>query len=113
MENNCKSSTQKHTQTSSNKKNSSGNMLTQDSFTKQFQDFYNYVNPMYGIRAKKKTLYDLRFYIEEIYTIAFLKYTYLKAIPNVLKKHGRNFQNLRMTLSIINIKRNKLSTKIV
>ncbi len=76
MENNCKSSTQKHTQTSSNKKNSSGNMLTQDSFTKQFQDFYNYVNPMYGIRAKKKTLYDLRFYIEEIYTIAFLKYTY-------------------------------------
>lgn len=76
MENNYKLSSHKQSQQSSNKKSSNNNILSQDSFTKQFQDFYSYVNPMYGIRAKKKTLYDLRFYIEEIYTIAFLKYTY-------------------------------------
>ena len=32
---------------------------------------------MYSIHAKKKTLYDLRFYIEDIYSKAFNKYTYL------------------------------------
>ena len=30
---------------------------------------------MVGIRPKKITLYDLRYYIEEIYSVAFLKYT--------------------------------------
>ena len=58
------------------KKNSS-KMYENDSFMKQFPDFYTYVKPMYSIYAKKKTLYDLRFYIEEIYSKAFIKYTYL------------------------------------
>ena len=76
MENNFKIPSYKQSQPISSKKNNNINLLSQDSFTKQFQDFYNFVNPMFGIRAKKKSLYDLRFYIEEIYTIAFLKYTY-------------------------------------
>ena len=75
MDNTYKSSTHKQTKQASSKKNNI-NIHSQDSFIKLFQDFYNFVNPMYGIRAKKKTIYDLRFYIEEIYTIAFLKYTY-------------------------------------
>ena len=75
MDNTYKSSTHKQSKQASSKKNNI-NIHSQDSFIKLFQDFYNFVNPMYGIRAKKKTIYDLRFYIEEIYTIAFLKYTY-------------------------------------
>ncbi len=73
MENNFKSSKYKQSNQGSIKKT---NFHSQDSFIKQFQEFYNFVNPMFGIRGKKMTIYDLRFYIEEIYTIAFLKYTY-------------------------------------
>ena len=62
MENNYKSSTHKQIQSLSTKKNNT-NINSQDSFIKQFQEFYNLVSPMYGIRAKKKTIYDLRFYI--------------------------------------------------
>ena len=86
MENNYKSSTHKQIQSLSTKKNNT-NINSQDSFIKQFQEFYNLVSPMYGIRAKKKTIYDLRFYIEDIYTIAFLKYTYF------LKMKGSNSLN--------------------
>ena len=75
MENNFKISTNKQTNPASVKKTNL-NFHSQDSFIKQFQEFYNIVNPMFGIRGKKKTIYDLRFYIEEIYTISFLKYTY-------------------------------------
>jgi len=85
MENIYKSSTHKQSQLCSTKKNNSG---TQDLFTKQFLDFYNYANPMYGIRAKKKTLYDLRFDIEEIYTVAFLKYTYF--LRTIIKGNNSN-----------------------
>ena len=85
MECNYKSSTHKQSQLGSTKKNNSG---AQDLFTKQFLEFYNYVNPMYGIRAKKKTLYDLRFDIEEIYTVAFLKYTYF--LRSIIKGNNSN-----------------------
>ncbi len=79
METNSKSNLHKQFQSSAPKKSNINNH-SQESFIKLFQDFYNLVNPMYGIRAKKKTIYDLRFYIEEIYTIAFLKYTYFLKI---------------------------------
>ena len=90
MENNYKSSSHKQFQSSSTKKGNTNNH-SQDSFIKQFQDFYNMVNPMYGIRAKKKTIYDLRFYIEEIYTIAFLKYTYF--LRTIIKGNNLSQEN--------------------
>ena len=55
MEANYKPSTHKQT---TNSKKTNSNTHSQDLFIKQFQDFYNLVNPMYGIRAKKKTIYD-------------------------------------------------------
>ena len=42
---------------------------------KVYIKFISLVKPMVGIRAKKITLYDLRYYIEEIYSVAFVKYT--------------------------------------
>ena len=66
MENIQKYKTDKKTNSLTTKKNVS-NFYEQESFIKQFQSFYDYVKPMYSIHAKKKTLYDLRFYIEEIY----------------------------------------------
>ena len=60
-----------------------------ESFLKSFPDFFNYVKPMYGIRAKKMTLYDLRFCIEEIYSLAFTKYTYLLRF---ISKSGNTLQ---------------------
>ena len=74
MENIQKYKTDKKTKPLTIKKNVS-NFYEQESFIKQFQSFYDIVKPMYSIHAKKKTLYDLRFYIEEIYSKAFIKYT--------------------------------------
>ena len=74
MENIKKYKTDKKTHQLTTKKNVS-NFYEQESFIKLFQTFYNYVKPMYSIHAKKKTLYDLRFYVEEIYSKAFIKYT--------------------------------------
>ena len=111
MENNYKSSMHKQAQNAHNKK---GNItsMTQDSFTKQFQDFYSYVNPMYGIRAKKKTLYDLRYNIEEIYTIAFLKYTYflrtiMKGNPQENEKAWPKFSKFIYDFIVNKLKKKK------
>ena len=90
MEANYKSSSHKQYQPTNSKKVNS-NLNTQELFIKQFQDFYNLVSPMYGIRAKKKTIYDLRFYIEEIYTIAFLKYTYF--LRTIIKGNNSSPEN--------------------
>ena len=90
MESNYKPSSHKQYQPTNSKKANS-NTHFQDLFIKQFQDFYNLVNPMYGIRAKKKTIYDLRFYIEEIYTIAFLKYTYF--LRTIIKGNNPSHEN--------------------
>ena len=76
MENIQKYKTDKKTNSLTTKKKVS-NFYEQESFIKQFQSFYDYVKPMYSIHAKKKTLYDLRFYIEEIYSKAFNRYTIL------------------------------------
>ena len=76
MENLPKYKTDKKSRPLTSKKNVS-NFYEQETFIKQFQSFYDYVKPMYSIHAKKKTLYDLRFYIEDIYSKAFSKYTYL------------------------------------
>ena len=76
MENIQKYKTDKKTHQLTSKKNIS-NFYEQETFIKLFQTFYNYVKPMYSIHAKKKTLYDLRFYIEEIYSKAFSKYMIL------------------------------------
>ena len=76
MENTQKYKTDKKPRPLTSKKNAS-NIYEQETFIKLFQSFYNYVKPMYSIHAKKKTLYDLRFYIEDIYSKAFNKYTYL------------------------------------
>ena len=76
MENIQKYKTDKKTHQLTTKKNVS-NFYEPETFIKLFQTFYNYVKPMYSIHAKKKTLYDLRFYIEEIYSKAFSKYMIL------------------------------------
>ena len=46
---------------------------------------------MVGIRAKKISLYDLRYYIEEIYSVAFLKYIQLlKMKINEVEENNEN-----------------------
>ena len=55
------------------KKNNS--IISTEILPKVYFNFFSLVKPMVGIRPKKITLYDLRYYIEEIYSVAFLKYT--------------------------------------
>ena len=55
------------------KKNNS--IISAEILAKVYIKFISLVKPMVGIRAKKITLYDLRYYIEEIYSVAFVKYT--------------------------------------
>lgn len=50
-----------------------------------YPTFFSLVRPLIGIRGKKITLYDLKYYIEEIYSIAFLKYSTL------IKNKSENF----------------------
>ena len=49
-------------------------MTTIDILIKNYPTFFGLVKPLVGIRAKKITLFDLKYYIEEIYSVAFLKY---------------------------------------
>lgn len=49
--------------------------ISAEILTKVYFKFISLVKPMVGIRAKKITLYDLRYCIEEIYSVAFVKYT--------------------------------------
>ena len=88
MENLPKYKTDKKSRPLTSKKNVS-NFYEQETFIKQFQSFYDYVKPMYSIHAKKKTLYDLRFYIEDIYSKAFNKYTYLIRKGNRINEIGK------------------------
>ena len=91
MENIQKYKTDKKTHQLTSKKNIS-NFYEQETFIKLFQTFYNYVKPMYSIHAKKKTLYDLRFYIEEIYSKAFSKYMILVRKGNKMDEIEKIFQ---------------------
>ena len=49
--------------------------ISAEILAKVYFKFISLVKPMVGIRAKKITLYDLRYCIEEIYSVAFVKYT--------------------------------------
>lgn len=49
-------------------------MTTIDILIKNYPTFFGLVKPLVGIRAKKITIFDLKYYIEEIYSVAFLKY---------------------------------------
>ena len=39
--------------------------------SKSYNKFINFVRPLLGIRARKLSLYDLRYNIEELYTVLF------------------------------------------
>ena len=66
-------------------------IISAELLAKIYYKFVSLVKPMVGIRAKKITLYDLRYYIEEIYSVAFLKYIQLlKMKINEVEENNEN-----------------------
>ena len=53
--------------------------------SKSYNKFINFVRPLLGIRARKLSLYDLRYNIEELYTVLFHQFcTILRSKKNLL-----------------------------
>ena len=52
-------------------------LISLDILSSVYQTFFALVNPLVGIRAKKITLYDLKYQVEEFYSVASLKYAAL------------------------------------
>ncbi|MCQ2816000.1 MAG: hypothetical protein MJ252_01930 [archaeon] len=48
-----------------------------ESFGQNYPTFFPLVKPLLGIRPRKIALYDLKFYIEEIYSVAMFKYSHI------------------------------------
>ena len=60
--------------------------------SKSYNKFINFVKPLIGIRARKISLYDLRYNIEEIYTIIFYQFC------NILR-NKKNLINVDVSFS--------------
>jgi hypothetical protein len=57
-------------------------------FSNQFGIFFKALNPLIGIRGKKLNLFQLKYNIEEIYSIRFIKDT--STLKNQLNKTSKN-----------------------
>ena len=70
-------------------------LTTVDILVQNYPTFFSLVKPLVGIRAKKITIFDLKYYIEEIYSVAFLKYSLILKNKSTSKKDKQllNFPN--------------------
>jgi hypothetical protein len=57
-------------------------------FNQRYSTFFKILNPLVGVRGKKLNLYQLKYNIEEIYSIRFIKDT--ATLRNKLLKNNRN-----------------------
>jgi hypothetical protein len=116
MENIYKSYTHKQSQISSRKQNNNIQKC-QELYAKYFNDFYTLVNPICGMRAKKKTLYDLRFSIEDIYCIAFLKYTHYLRLAikdrNFCEENGKTWPKFNQFIYDFYLNKYKKNKKVI
>jgi len=60
--------------------------------SKSYNKFINFVKPLIGIRARKISLYDLRYNIEELYTVIFYQFC------NILR-NKKNVMNIDVSFS--------------
>jgi len=56
-----------------------------DIFSKKYRRLYKHLNPLVGIRGKKLNLFNLKYIIEEIYTVRFVRDT--STLKNQLDKY--------------------------
>ena len=61
-------------------------------FNNTYKKFFVTLNPLIGVRGKKLNLYTLKYNIEEIYSIRFIKDT--SSLRNQLTKNAKNNQDV-------------------
>jgi hypothetical protein len=64
-----------------------------ENLKKSYEKFFNFINPLVGIRARIISLYDLRYCVEEIYTVLFYQFC------NVLRNNKKNLINMDISFS--------------
>lgn len=61
-------------------------------FNERYNKFFRILNPLLGVRGKRLNLYNLKYIIEEIYSIRFIKDT--STLRSQLNKAGKNNQEV-------------------
>lgn len=63
-------------------------------FNNYYSRFFKYLNPLVGVRGKKLNIYQLKYNIEEIYSIRFIKDT--NTLRNQMSKNTKQVNDIEM-----------------